>query len=236
MHKEMLETLTTISDSHRYNEWIYEQFKEHLSGCVLDIGSGIGDIAKHYVQQQGVDKVILADYSEDMVVRLREKFGRSEKFAVLKMDIVADDCFALVPPQSVDVITCSNVLEHIEDHGAVLTKMRKLLKPGGKLLILVPALPAIYGTLDRLVGHCRRYTKKSLRNALETSGFTVERQFYMNMFGVVTWFMAGRVLRHQKFDQDACRALDRLVPALRFLESGYKPLWGQSLIAVSVNR
>jgi SAM-dependent methyltransferase len=235
MHKEMLETLTTISDSHRYNQWIYAQFREHLSGCVLDIGSGIGDIAKHYIQEGNVTKVILTDYSEDMVVRLRKKFGGSQRFEVLKMDIVTDDCLALVPPGSVDVITCSNVLEHIEDDGAVLVKMRQLLKPGGKLLILVPALPAIYGTLDRLVGHYRRYTRKSLRAALEKSGFTVQRQFYMNMFGVVTWFMAGRVLKHRKFDQDACKTLDRVVPALRFLESGVKPLWGQSLIAVSIN-
>ncbi len=234
MDQEMMETLTTISSSDRYNEWIYHQFKDYLSGCVLDIGSGIGDIAKQYLEGN-VTKVILTDYSEDMVARLKEKFGSSDRYNVLRMDITTDDGLHLLPPGSVDTITCSNVLEHIEDDYAALVRVKSLLKKNGKLLLLVPSLPCIYGTLDSLVGHYRRYTKKSLGAVLLKAGFSIEKQFYMNMFGIVTWFMAGRVLKHKRFDPGACKALDKAVPILRLMEHYGHPPFGQSLIAVCKN-
>ncbi len=228
----MLDTLSAISSSDRYNEWIYQQFKEDLCGRVLDVGSGIGDIGKYYIRSN-VSKVFLTDHSEEMVVRLKERFGRlRDVFEVIRMDIVDDTWEKFFPKGSMDAITCSNVLEHIEDDLAVLIKIKSMLCKGGKLLLLVPALPQIYGTLDALVGHHRRYTRKGLVRTLEKAGFVVERQHYMNIFGVVTWFVAGRMLRCRKFSSVVCRALDRFVPVLRQFERYGSPPFGQSLVMI----
>lgn len=228
----MLETLTAISSSDRYNEWIYHQFQGHLSGRVLDVGSGIGDIGKYYIRSN-VSKVFLTDRSEEMVVRLRERFGHSnDLIEIVKMDMDDDAWEGLFPKGSIDAITCSNVLEHIEDDLASLMKFKVMLRKGGKLLLLVPALPQIYGTLDALVGHHRRYTRKGLVRTLQDAGFIIEQQRYMNVFGVITWFMAGRVLRCRKFSSLMCRALDRFVPLLRALEGGGSPPFGQSLVTI----
>ena len=78
VNQGMMETLTTISASEHYNAWIYDQFKDQLAGCVLDIGSGIGDIVKYYTQNSNVKKVIATDCSDDMVLRLKKTLpGRS---------------------------------------------------------------------------------------------------------------------------------------------------------------
>ena len=52
----------------------------------------------------------------------------------------------------------SNVLEHIEDDAAAVRRFRSVLPEGGRLVILVPALPALYGSIDEAIGHFRRYT------------------------------------------------------------------------------
>ncbi len=125
-----------------------------------------------------------------------------------------------------------SVLEHIEDDARALDNIRLLLKQEGRLVLMVPALPAIYGTLDKLVGHYRRYTKKTLTPLLQNHGFKIERQFYMNIFGVVSWFTAGRILKYKIFDPVSCRRLDRFVPIFEKLETFVKPVIGQSLITV----
>ena len=111
--------------------------------------------------------------------------------------------------------------------------MRHLLKKEGKVVIFVPALQGIYGSLDRLVDHHRRYTKRTLRAALERAGFKVKDGYYMNIFGILTWFLAGRILKQKEFHKEACHMLDRIVPTLRVLESLGSPPLGQSLIMVA---
>jgi hypothetical protein len=124
------------------------------------------------------------------------------------------------------------VLEHIEDDVQALKNAGQMLKKDGALVIMIPALPAIYGTLDSLVGHYRRYTKRSFETAAVAAGFAVKEQFFMNMPGIVTWFIAGRILRCNKFDPKPCRALDNIVPLIQRLEKCVKPPIGQSLISV----
>lgn len=205
--------------------------KDHLSGTVLDIGSGIGDITSFY-SQCNVKKIIHSDYSDEMIPVLKKRFSNTAKHEVVQLDISSDDFKNSIAPGSINTITCSNVLEHIKDHIQALKNMHTLLDTGGKLVLLVPSLPQIYGTLDSLVGHYRRYTKPSAREALEQAGFKIESQHYMNIFGTITWYIAGRVLKQQSFNKETCSRLDKIVPILEGMESIIKPPFGQSLITV----
>jgi SAM-dependent methyltransferase len=231
LSSNMYKTLSVIRGSPRYNAWLYSCISRYLNGVVLDIGSGLGDIARQFTGP-GVDEVILSDHDFLMLNALGQASFPLKKYSILQLDITDPRAVSKHPGGLADTITCINVLEHIDQDETALRHMKHLLKKGGRVVIFVPALPKIYGTLDRLVDHHRRYTKRSLSTVLHKAGFIVRDGYYMNMFGIVTWFLAGRVLKQKEFHKEACHMLDKTVPALRTLESLGSPPLGQSLVMV----
>jgi SAM-dependent methyltransferase len=82
--------------------------------------------------------------------------------------------------QSVDVAVMLDVLEHVEDDVAALKAVATKLKPGGRYVLTVPALPALWSPHDEEHHHKRRYTASTLRAALDQGGFQVETLSYFN--------------------------------------------------------
>jgi ubiquinone/menaquinone biosynthesis C-methylase UbiE len=230
MTQGLYQTLGTLSASNNYNNWIYNTIKNDITGTILDIGSGLGDIAKFYCSNPTVKRVIFSDYSDSMVNEINKHFSEHPNYSALRLDISDSECFDFIPHNSIDTITCINVLEHIQDDEKAVSNMHGLLKSGGRLVILVPAFPFLYGTLDELVDHKRRYTKKSLSQLLLKHSFYIEKSFYMNIFGTITWFSAGKIFRHKRFEPNACRLLDKIVPILESMEKFITPPFGQSLV------
>jgi SAM-dependent methyltransferase len=130
-----------------------------------------------------------------------------------------------------DTIVCLNVLEHVEDDLGSLRAMRTLLAPRGRLVLLVPALRTLYGTLDQALGHYRRYGPRELREKFAAAGFLMRHLEYFNLAGIPGWWLTGRVLRRRLLPAASLRWYDRLVPLFRL--EGLLP-WriGQSLIAI----
>jgi SAM-dependent methyltransferase len=128
-------------------------------------------------------------------------------------------------------VVCSNVLEHIEDDRAALEALRKLLVPGGRIVLVVPALHALYGSIDRAIGHYRRYTSQEIAAVLSAAGLEVEHVSYFNLLGVPGWFLNARILQRRTIPGLQARLNDRLVPLLR-LERRFRPPLGMSLLAV----
>jgi len=69
-----------------------------------------------------------------------------------------------------DTVIALNVIEHIEEDVAAMRSMRDMLVPGGRAIVLVPALPRLYGSLDRELGHARRYTRNALATHMKEAG------------------------------------------------------------------
>ncbi len=137
-------------------------------------------------------------------------------------------------PQSGDSLIAVNVLEHVERDDDVLRQAWDIARPGGTLLLFVPALPEIFGSLDTAFEHFRRYTKESLRRSLETAGWHIESLGYMNMPGILPWFVAGRMLHRTSITGREARLYDRfIVPVTAAIEDRVKAPIGQSLIAIA---
>jgi hypothetical protein len=110
--------------------------------------------------------------------------------------------------------------------------MASLLIPGGVIVLLVPAFPALYGPIDRKLGHYRRYTLDSLTRLAVETGLRVRKTHYVNCAGFFGWWMNSHVLKRKTQSEKQIAAFERLVPALSWLEGIARPPFGQSLFAV----
>jgi len=133
----------------------------------------------------------------------------------------------------VNTIVCVNTLEHIVDDEKVLRNFHALLPDNGVLILLVPALQSLFSALDEEAGHYRRYSRRELAEKLQRNGFHVLHAFYHNVFGILGWFLTGKVLRRGRLSPTSLVLFDRLVPIMRVVESMMGPPIGLSVILVS---
>ena len=193
---------------------------------VLEIGSGIGNLSAFLLDRE---RLVLTDTREEYLQRLRRRFGGHANVSVVRVFLPND--LAALGNQRFDAIICLNVLEHIEDDHGSLMALRGLLAPGGRLVLLVPALPALYGEMDRALGHYRRYTRAELRDRFRHAGLALAHMEYFNLAGIPGWWWAGRVLRRRTIPSGPLKLYDLLVPLFR-LERFLPWRLGQSLIAI----
>lgn len=193
---------------------------------VLEIGSGIGNLSAFLLDRE---RLVLTDTREEYLQRLRRRFGGRANVSVAR--ILLPDDLAALGTQRFDAIICLNVLEHIEDDHGSLVAMRNLLAPGGRLVLLVPALPVIYGEMDRALGHIRRYTRAGLRDRFHGAGYRLAHMEYFNLAGIPGWWWTGRVLGRRTIPSGPLKLYDVLVPLFR-LERFLPWRVGQSLIAI----
>jgi SAM-dependent methyltransferase len=219
--------LTALAGALRYYGWILSHFRPYIGPTVLEVGSGIGTFSQLLAREPIVRRLLLVEPADNLVPTLRAKFRSNPKVQVIHgyMDDVEVQ-------ESVDAVCCVNVLEHVEDDLRFLRLARERLENGGHLLLFVPALPWLFGTLDHAFGHYRRYTRAPLANRLTDAGFTPILMRYMNLVGA-TWFLAGKVLRRTTITRFDVAVYDRfVVPWLSRTERLVLPPIGQSLIAV----
>ncbi len=125
-----------------------------------------------------------------------------------------------------------NVLEHIDDDEAVLRELRRVVRPGGRLLVYVPAFMCLYSGMDRLVGHVRRYRRKGLVEMATRAGWTVTACTHADSLGFLT-SLAYRAFgpRHGRLDPRSAALYDRWVfPLSRVLDRALAPVGGKNLV------
>ncbi len=213
-----------------YRRWCFDQIARFVGPRVLEIGAGIGNQTEFLLESEMVVCVEL--YPEAAAV-LRQRYAGHRQVVVFEGDICDPSARALTA-YACDTAICFNVLEHIEDDAAALGNIARILAPGGRLLLMVPALPALFGSLDRALGHRRRYLPTTLRAALEMAGYRLERLWWTNLPGIVGWFLNNRILRRREESLGQILVYDRLVvPIVRLFESFVHPPVGLSLMAVA---
>jgi SAM-dependent methyltransferase len=205
---------------------MFDRLRRWIGRRVLEIGSGIGNLSAFLVDRE---RLVLTDTREEYLSRLRERFADNPNVSVARLNLPDDH--ATLAGQRFDTIICLNVLEHVENDSGSLVAIRAMLAPGGRLALLVPALPALYGTMDRELGHHRRYKRGALSDLLRATGFKLAHIEYFNLAGVPGWWFAGRVLRRPIIPAGSLKLYDALVPLFR-LERLLPWRVGQSLIAI----
>lgn len=220
--------LDHLQSAGHYNCWIVSQVLPHLGQDVLEVGCGTGNLTELLAQTganlTGVD--VNARFVEQAKTRLQ---------FYPHVNLMVADATQLVWTRSFDTIILLDVLEHIEQDQQLLRHLKQGLKPGGRLIVKVPALNCLYGPLDRAIGHYRRYNKCSLTATLQQAEFPNPTVWYFNAAGIPGWWFNGKVLQRTTPPAEQIGWFDRLVPLLQKLESwGSLPI-GLSLFAVVIN-
>jgi SAM-dependent methyltransferase len=222
--------LDACTEATNYYSWILAQFAPYLGQRVLEVGAGIGTFSQFLLSHPTIAELVLLEPAENLYPALTRRFSEEPRITAVLSDISqysSDSALA-------DSVVMVNVLEHVVHDSALLTELGTRLKPNGMLLVFVPALPWLYGTLDQSFGHIRRYTRASLAETLRRAGFEPLQLRYVNLPGVLTWFVVGRLLRRRTLSPSDVRRFDRwIVPLVARLERYWKPPVGQSVLAVA---
>lgn len=147
---------------------------------ILDVGCGTGAnllMLSNYGQAEGVD------ISEDALAFCRARGLEKVRLGAGEELPYEDATF--------DLVTAFDVVEHMDDDLAGLKEMRRVLRPGGRVLLFVPTFMFLWGLQDEVSNHRRRYRLPGLRRVLEQSGFEIERTTYAN----ITFFMPILLVR-----------------------------------------
>ncbi|HSX09756.1 MAG TPA: class I SAM-dependent methyltransferase [Candidatus Saccharimonadales bacterium] len=224
-----LSTLEVLKEAKNYNKWIADSILAHVTPPALEIGAGTGNLTTYFLHKH---PLFVTDCDKGLVKDLENKFKKNKHITTQVVDITKK------PPKQFtsffSTVFAINVLEHIENDTVALKNINTILKKKGKLVLLVPAKKRAYSKLDKQLGHFRRYEKKELFDKLEENGYKVEKLYYFNIVGLVSWYVRDKVKRNNiNLKPYHIKTFDMIVPFLRVIESKITMPIGISLIAVA---
>jgi SAM-dependent methyltransferase len=223
-------TLEIVSEAPRYNAWMYETIAPWVGRRILEVGSGIGNMSDQLLRGNP-EHLVLTDIDPWYQEQVRARLGSRPGVRVEGLELPDPSTATRFGADRIDTVVALNVVEHIERDVEAVRSMAEIVTPGGRVVILVPAIQALYGEMDRELGHFRRYSKRSLASVMSAAGLNVERLMWFSRFSVLGWWFNGRVRRQRFIPVRQIRLLDAMVPVLRM--ERFLPLpFGLSLIAV----
>jgi glycosyltransferase involved in cell wall biosynthesis len=220
------EILDRLSRAPRFTQWMADVVRPYVGSRVLEIGAGTGNMSLHLMPRSIYWATDVNPSYLDYLATLRAarpymRVGYTN----------ALDPATFPASQHFDTVVCLNVVEHVEDDVGALRNIRAVLENGGRAIVLVPSGPKLYGSLDEVLGHCRRYTADQLAAAARDAGFRVEDILKFNRPGVIGWWLNDRILRRRTFGIGQIRLLNALAPIFRLVDP-WLPFPPLSLIAI----
>ena len=220
------EILARLARAPHFTSWIADTLRPYMGEHVLELGAGAGTLSLKLVPRTlywatDVNSLHLDELRSLQVTRpyLQVCFTDAAQVSSFPRD------------EAIDTVVCVNVLEYLEDDIGALRNAWSVLPQGGRAIVVVPHAPRLYGSVDRLLGHRRRYRKEQLIAAGEQAGFQVKKVLGFNRATSPAWWLNGKVLHRTTFGLVQIEILNLLVPLFRRIDS-WLPLPPLSLIAV----
>lgn len=167
-----VDVLETLEDAVNYNRFLTRLVSERSNPqhAILDFGAGTGTFAE-----------LIRDADRHVsCVEVDSKL----RGGLSALGFQAYESIEEVGPDSLDVVYSFNVLEHIHDDESIIQQFYRALKPGGLVIVYVPAFEFLTSSFDKRVGHLRRYRRGPLRSMLANVGFEIDESRYVDCLGV----------------------------------------------------
>jgi len=217
------DNLELMKEAVNYNRWLVRLVRDRLGkgDRLLDFGAGVGTFAVALASEGHCVECVEPDAAQREVIAAHGLRAHRDLTSI-------DDA-------SIDFAYTFNVLEHIDDDRAALRALANKIRRGGKLLVYVPAFPILYTSMDRKVGHVRRYRKGELAAQVRAAGLAVREAQYVDSLGFFAT-LAYRLVGSDRGDinRDALRIYDRyLFPASRMIDYAARHVLGKNVLLVA---
>ena len=222
----------------RYRLWQLDLIAPYLGQRVLEVGAGNGRFA-HAAHLQGrtFARYVALEPGEHFFKGLQKLERAIPNFDVRNtvIDALPADCRG-----AFDTVLSIHVMEHVEDDEAFLRQCLDRVSPSGHVVILVPALNALYSDLDRRIGHFRRYDRAMMRDLARRAGADLVVNRYDNLIGVIGWYWICKVRGIDYHTAENKKALKGsfaffsrwVLPIMSAIEKRVSPPIGLNLTAV----
>ncbi|MBX3412131.1 MAG: glycosyltransferase [Pirellulales bacterium] len=206
--------LHRLTTTHRYYRWMADALRPHVGQHVLEIGASLGSLMLRLLPREQY----VAAEAESLPLRyLGNRFARHPHVEVRSLDPRVRDDFAACAGQF-DTVIAVHHLEHMDDDRQALDNLRLTLADGGRALLVVPRGRWLFGSLDEVLGHRRRYEREELLALATATGFAVEKIVDFNRAGVPGWALNARLLKRQRFSRVQLKLYDSLVWLVRRID------------------
>ena len=218
--------LNNLNGTPQYLSWLAREVRPHLGDTVLELGAGIGNLAGRLMSRRLL--YVAAEKDPLYLHALRNRFLRTPNVRVQRIDPEDASDF----DGAFDSVLCLNVLEYVNDPRATIESIRACLNPGGTLVVLTPQHTSLYGTLDRSMGHKRRFERAQLEQLLTAAGFQVQRSYSLNKIGTPPWWIYSKLLGRVNINKVTLKLFDKTVWLWRRIDP-VLPWPGLSLVLVA---
>jgi glycosyltransferase involved in cell wall biosynthesis/phospholipid N-methyltransferase len=197
----------------RYTNWMANTVRPFVGDGVLELGASVGSTTLQLIPRASY----YATDPNPLFVRELEKLRDTRPYLrALQLD--PSQSFAGLNGTSFDTVICQNVLEHVADDATVLRQCARVLKPGGRVLVLVPQTPELMGRVDEYLGHRRRYRPADLERLAAEAGLKVAHVAGVNRAGSAAWWINARLLRRRQVSFFQMKMLNFATPLLRVVD------------------
>jgi glycosyltransferase involved in cell wall biosynthesis len=224
--------LNNLTGTPQYLSWLARILRPHVGDTVLEVNAGIGNIAGRLMSRRLL--YVAAEKDPLHLHALRNRFLRTPNVVVQRLDPQVPQDFASLKNRF-DTVLCLNVLEYLDDPGPVLDSLNATLKVNGTLIVLAPQGPGLYGSLDRSMGHKRRFRSADLRRILEAHGFSAAVSYTMNKAGAPPWWAYSKLFGSGFINKATLKLFDKTVWLWSRIDR-FMPWPGLSLIVIARKR
>ena len=213
--------LKIMNSCYNFTRWQFDKIKPYVKGSVLEVGVGLGNLTP-YLLNEGYHGV---DINEDHVSYCVKKFG--DCFSVLD---IGKECPDIVK-RRFDTVVLINVLEHVEQDLKALNNIYQMLKPKGRLIIIVPQYKSLFNNIDKADGHYRRYTKKELQEKTNLLFKTIHISHF-NSIGCLGW-LKNKIFKETTHKTQNLNTFNKIVPFIRLYEDRLPTPIGLSIVLIA---
>ena len=218
--------LGRLNRAPRFTRWMADVIRPYIGERVLEIGAGTGNLTLQLIPRK---LYWASDINPYYLTYLQNLLPEHPYLRVGYTDGEMLDSYPAA--ERFDTVICLNVVEHLTNDIGALRNIWQALEEKGRGIVLVPCGPKLFGTLDKVLGHHRRYTSTQFKELAEQAGFQVEALLSFNRAGSPAWWLNGRLLRRKTFGLWQIKALNFLTPLFRLIDK-FLPFPPLSLIAV----
>jgi glycosyltransferase involved in cell wall biosynthesis len=213
--------LNNLTGTPQYVNWVVSEIRPFLGDTVLELGAGIGTLSGRLMGRRL--RYVAVEQDPLYLHALQNRFLRTPAVEVRGQ---IDDS------EQFDTVLCLNQLEYADDPAEAIGQAAACVRPGGRLIVLAPQGQSLFGSVDRTMGHKRRFSRAELTALISQAGLEVESQKHLNKISTPAWWLSSRVLRTAIIRKPFLKLFDKTVWLWKALNP-VLPWSGLSLIVVA---